>query len=303
MNKVLILISTYNGEKFLPKLLDSLTEQTYKNLMIIARDDGSTDRTRDILNSYDIKILPSSENIGAKKSFSKLIEYALQNTDSNYFMFSDQDDVWKTDKVENTLEKMQEMEKKYLNKPILVHTDLEVVDKDLQIVHNSFFLYQKLNPKYASLNNLLVQNNITGCTIMINRRLAKIALPIPSKAIMHDWWLGLVAAYFGQIAFLDEQTILYRQHEQNHIGAKKFDLVDLIKKFRFKEVFMKKELIAQAKDFFDMYYDLLDYKTIEMLNNFIIIEKKSFFKRKKIIFKYKLYKQNYLRNINFILNI
>jgi hypothetical protein len=136
-----------------------------------------------------------------KKSFETLLKYACENSDAKYFMFCDQDDVWNQDKVELTLQKMYEMEKLYKNTPILVHTDLEVVDENLHTINPSFMKLQNLDEKKNRLNNLLIQNTITGCTVMINRDLAKLCLPMSSNAIVHDWWVGLVAGYFGKIVY------------------------------------------------------------------------------------------------------
>ena len=147
MSKILILLSTYNGEKYLKVQLDSLFSQSYKNFKLIARDDGSSDKTLEILKYYDIELLSSNENIGVKSSFETLLKYAFENSDADYFMFCDQDDVWNQDKVELTFQKMYEMEELYKNTPILVHTDLEVVDENLHTINPSFMKLQILHEK------------------------------------------------------------------------------------------------------------------------------------------------------------
>ena len=293
-----ILLSTYNGEKFLKEQLESLINQTYKDFKIIVRDDGSTDNTKEILKKFNLEIISSSENLGASGSFSALLEYAVNNTDSNYFMFCDQDDVWEKDKIELTMKKMNEIENK---DSVLIHSDLRVVNSELEIIEESFMSYQGLDPKYAKLNNLLMQNNITGCTVMINRGLAEISLPIPKESIMHDWWIGLVASKFGKIAYIDKSTINYRQHLSNVEGAKKFDLSHILKKALKKNQLTKN--INQAKAYLEKYKNQLDNKDIEMLEHLSNIEDKSFFKKVKILRKYKLLKQGFIRNIGLFIKI
>jgi len=307
--QVSILLSTYNGKEYLKEQLDSLFSQTYKNIKIIVRDDGSTDKTLEILKSYGVHLLESHENIGPKKSFSLLLEYAIEHSDRNYFMFCDQDDIWEKDKIEKTLQKMQELEFQYKDIPLLVHTDLQVVDDFLHVLSRSFWKHEYINPNINSFNKLLLQNTITGCTMMINRKLARLSLPIPDDAIVHDWWIGLVASKFGKIGFINDSTILYRQHASNSIGAKGFSYLSIL--IKFYKVFFKNELylkhlkinISQAKAFLDIYRDILDEGTIEMLEEFSTLESKSFLEKRKILLKHKLLKQGLIRNLGLLLKI
>ena len=305
-SKIVILLSTYNGAKYLKNQIDSLTSQSYNGFRIIARDDRSSDESLLILKSYDkIEIVDSQQNLGAKGSFAELLEYAVKHTDGEFFMFCDQDDVWKNDKVEKTLAKMQEMEKNFEDTPLLVHTDLEVVDERLNSINSSFMDFQKIDAMKNKLHNLFIQNTITGCTVMINRDLAKRCLPIPDEAIMHDWWLGLVASYFGKIAYINESTIKYRQHGSNTIGAKGFSYLNIAKK-GFSVFLNRNHLnvnITQAKIFLDRYRDKLDNNTIEMLEDFSTIESKSFWQRRKILLRHKLLKQGLIRNIGLLAKI
>ncbi len=311
--KLTILISTYNGEKYLKEQIDSLYNQTCKEFQIIVRDDGSTDNTIEILKRYDIEIIDSDDNLGAKESFAKLLEFALGNNDSNYFMFCDQDDVWENNKIEKTLKKMKMMEERYSNTPILIHTNLSVVDEKLNLINNSFWNYEYINPKLNSLNRLLLRNTVTGCTIMINKKLAQFSLPIPQNTIMHDWWIGLVASKFGKIAYLDEPTIKYRQHENNAIGAKKQKKINIFKYAVKLFLVFKKEhrvslkniniQIIQAKAFLDRFEDKVDTKTKNMLIDFISLKQKKFWQKRKIIFKHKLYKQGLIENLKFLIKL
>ena len=304
MKKILILISTYNGEKYLKEQLDSIFSQSYKDFEIIARDDGSSDETINILKSFNIKILETSKNLGAKLSFTKLLEYAIENTDAEYFMFCDQDDIWKSDKIEKTLKKMQELENLHGNKiPLLVHTDLEVVNEKLEILSDSMWKSEHINPRANTLNKLLIQNTITGCTMMINRNLAMKSLSISSKAIMHDWWIGLVATTFGKIGFIEESTMKYRQHGENDTGAKTYDYKFIINKLKkFSDINIDKN-IFQSEDFLKEYKEELDEKSKIMLEDFSSIKEKPYLQRVSIILKYKLFKYGIIRNIGLLLKI
>lgn len=151
--KLFILLSTYNGILYLEDFLTSLEKQTYQNWNLIVRDDGSSDDTLAILHKFSNNInkvsnLKDRQNLGAKKSFSLLLDVALQSLKQNeYIMFADQDDVWHTDKIQKIYQKMQELEKIHgKDVPLLIHSDLTVVDQNLEIVAHSFVEI----PKYQS---------------------------------------------------------------------------------------------------------------------------------------------------------
>jgi len=301
VNNISILLATYNASHYLKIQLDSLSTQTYKNFKIFVRDDLSTDNTLEILNSYNLEIISSTQNVGIQRNFNILLDYALQRSDDKYFMFCDQDDAWQADKIEKTLIKMKELESRFGEIPLLVHTDLVVVNDELQTVDKSFFHYEQINPTLNELNRLLMQNTITGCTVMINKKLAELAMPIPVKAIMHDRWLGLAASCFGKIGTVTEATILYRQHGYNSVGTKGFKLKYFISNLLRKNIVSRN--IVQAKAFLEIYRKSLDDETIEMLEEFSNLESKSFWKKRKILLKYKLLKQGFLRNLGLVLKI
>ena len=148
-----------------------------------------------------------------------------------------------------------------------------------------------------------MQNTITGCTMMINRTLAMKSLSISSKAIMHDWWIGLVATAFGKIGFIEESTIKYRQHGRNDTGAKTYDYKFIINKLRkFSDINIDKN-IFQAKEFLEEYADKLDEKSKIMLEDFSTIKEKSYLQRISIILRYRLFKYGVIRNIGLLLKI
>ncbi|WP_456397492.1 glycosyltransferase family 2 protein [Desulfurobacterium sp.] len=308
--KVAILMATYNGARFLSQQLDSLLSQTYDNWFLLVHDDGSEDETVDILKSYrdrysdQIFLIEDNLTFGnAKDNFSYLMKTALEMENSfEYFFFCDQDDVWVDNKIELFLERFAELEKRYVSCPILLHSDLMIVDSSLDVISKSMWQYQKLNPECKTLNYLLVQNNITGCACAVNRMLLELAYPIPVRAIMHDWWLALVASAFGRVDFMNEPTVLYRQHGLNDTGAKRIDIGYAIQK-----VTRRRELInsiiktmLQARDFLQVYDHKLDQKNKEMVKSYMYLPYLSYAKKLFAVFKYRFFKQNFLRNLGFL---
>lgn len=225
-----VLLATFQGAPFLSAQLDSLLAQTFQGFRILVRDDGSSDGTRQMLRDWAaahpgrMTILPDDgQRLRASGSFACL----LGESRAPYVMFCDQDDVWLPDKIAVTLAAMRELERAHgRHTPALVNTDLKVVDSELRVTSESLWRYQRIHPeRLRRLSRVLIQNFATGCTVMINRALADLALPIPAEAMMHDWWLALVATRFGRACSLDQPTILYRQHDRNDIGARRWSFV------------------------------------------------------------------------------
>ncbi len=228
-----ILLTTFNGDKYLHAQIQSLLAQQFTDWHLIVRDDGSKDNTLLVLKDYQsahplkISILKDSlGRLGPAQSFA----YLAQHSSASYVAFCDQDDIWLQDKLFLQVDAMQNAEKEYGKfLPILVHSDLLVVDKDLNLVGTSFWDYQNLKPRIMKkLNRLLVQNYVTGCTILINKPLVDLALPIPAGARMHDWWLALMAISEGKVISLSDKTVKYRGHDSNNIGAKKWNFLYII---------------------------------------------------------------------------
>ena len=238
MANLAVLLSTYNGELFLSAQLNSLLNQSYKDFIIVARDDGSSDKSKDILLEYAAKA-PSvfqiytekDENMGSCASFAWLMNEVLNNKKSLgmnkvYFMFCDQDDLWRKDKIEKQMRLMADIEKKHPMLPILVHSDLSVIDENDNTISNSFFDYQGLNINRERLSQLSVYNLVTGCTVLVNESLADLALPIPPEALMHDWWFALCVTAFGKRQLVSKPTVRYRRHVSNVIGAKSIEAIE-----------------------------------------------------------------------------
>lgn len=218
-----ILLATYNGERFLREQLSSLEQQTFRSWRLVARDDGSSDATRTLLAEFRARhpslvklVEDGAGRLGPVGNYNRLLE----NSTAEYVLFSDQDDVWRPDKIEHLLRVAGEEERPGV--PLLVHSDLEVVDCNLQVLAASFWRYQYINPAKCEWPRLLVQNVVTGCACLFNGALRRAALPIPAEAVMHDWWVALVAAISGKICWTAKPTVSYRQHGSNDTGAKRW---------------------------------------------------------------------------------
>ncbi|WP_218914883.1 glycosyltransferase family 2 protein [Thermodesulfobium narugense] len=298
-------MSTYNGEKYLREQIDSILNQTYTDWRLIIRDDGSTDKTLQIIEEYVKKfsekinlIKDNKKHLGPQMSYFEL----LNHSSAEYIMFCDQDDFWLPYKIETTLTKMKDLERIYPNKPVLVHSGLKVVDENLRVISDSFWKYQKLNPNLKSLCNLLIQNNVTGCTIMINKKLKNFLKVFPQNMIMHDWWIALVASAFGTIGHIDEPLVLYRQHDRNDTGAKKYSVkhfLGRVVKFR-DSVESNKKIINQGKDFYSIYKNLLSKEQQEVVYNFVTLFESGRHERVYKIFKHRFFKYGIIRNCGFV---
>jgi len=221
---VAVLLSTYNGETYLREQLDSLLSQDFKDFKIYVRDDGSSDGTISIVEKYCnkdervIKVL-SDGNIGCAASFLTL----LKSVEADVYMFCDQDDIWLPNKIQRVVDYYS---KANMNVATLYHCDLKVVDQELNLIHSSFLKHQKMSAMNAmTRDNLFIQNFVVGCSSAINLSLAKIVLENLNaqhfnKIAMHDWWFAITAKVYGEIFYDDVQTILYRQHSNNVLGAK-----------------------------------------------------------------------------------
>ncbi len=230
---LVVLLSTYNGERFLADQLDSLKRQTRQDFIVVARDDGSSDGSREVLEDYAARspncflLLPKDpENRGACASFAILMQTALDQAaelglESPYLMFCDQDDIWREDKIERQMNLMRATEAGDPSVPVLVHSDLEVVSFENDHVAPSFAAYQGLDIDRNHFSDMTISNLVTGCTALINEALVRRALPISTDAIMHDWWLALTASAFGKVAYIAEPMVRYRQHDANTIGARR----------------------------------------------------------------------------------
>ncbi|MDO4607823.1 MAG: glycosyltransferase family 2 protein [Clostridia bacterium] len=297
-----VLLAVYNGEKYLSEQIDSLLNQTADEIKIIIRDDGSTDSSANIIKKYvekypnKMQLVDGKPTGSASKNFAELLSACDDGFD--YIMFCDQDDVWLPEKIENTLKAMKKAEGENSDKPVLVHTDLKVVDGSLNTICDSFFGFQKLIQDNITLPKLLVQNYVTGCTVMINRALKQKCGKIPNDCIMHDWWLALVAVIFGELVCLNEPTMLYRQHDNNQVGAKASYGIGYIKRKLATLDEVRKNYNAtynQAQSLLKCYKGLLNKDQIELIQKYCEMSKMGKLKKIKTIEKYGFKKGTKLR--------
>ena len=219
-----ILLATYNGERYLREQIDSIFAQDYPTLRILASDDGSSDRTLEILSEYadqfpsKIRLMEKQSPLGsAKANYLRLMKEAT----AGYICFADQDDVWLPNKVSASMRAMEDLEAQHgTSQPLLVFTDLRVVDEQLKTINRSMWRELDIDPRSVHrLKQLIGRSVVTGCTAMINRPMLELARQMPEEATMHDRWIGLLAAALGAAAIVPEQTVLYRQHDSNVVGA------------------------------------------------------------------------------------
>ena len=285
-----ILMATYNGAKNLSRQIESILNQTHSNINLIISDDCSKDDTVEILKKYEslddrIKVYVHNENMGSTKNF----EFLLSKVTSKYFMFSDQDDVWYEFKVKDTYECIKE------NDSDLVFTDLHVADEKLNIINDSFNTLKKLKykiNKYSDYRLEYLYNTITGCTIMCKSDRIKDFTPFPTnKNVIHDAWMGLILSIKGKISYLDKPTLMYVQHSNNQIGAKRYtDQFENFKDVRKHFIDIKLSRFNEFKARDNVFNDELKKLNDEAIKYYNSIAEVKFINFKYIRTFHKLYK-------------
>lgn len=254
MKRVLILMSAYNGEKYLAAQLDSIFAQTYPEVSLLVRDDGSTDATGEILNTY-AKRYPAmqvmqGDNIGVWQSFFVLFQKASGKAD--YYALADQDDVWLEDKITTAVAALEGLEKNNPDLPALYAGEKRFVDEQLAPICSGIDNTVRGQPSFG---NALVENICTGCTCVMNRQLLELVCRcLPSYVRMHDWWLYLTASAFGKVIYDRTPQILYRQHPHNAHGT----IMSRRRLYlhRFRELTQKREGVYRQLEEFKRIYRL-----------------------------------------------
>lgn len=289
--KVAILLSTYNGEKFLEEQLRTLQHQKNIDATIYVRDDGSKDGTLDLISKFSKSgmklIIEKGSNVGFVKSFFKLLE--TPEGDYDFFAFADQDDFWDELKISEGISKLLQNQS---DLPLLYCSRLEYVDQELN--HLSY----STDFKHISFGNALVENVCTGCTIILNKKSRELILrKIPQKCIAHDWWCYLSISAFGKIIFDNRSFIKYRQHQSNTIGAN----ISLIGKTRRRltNFFSQKNQnsrLRQIQEFNEIFSPLFNDKQREELLAFVDYNK-NYKNTLKLIFSSFYYRNNFMDSI------
>lgn len=309
MSMVSIVMTTYNGERYIAEQIESILASTFQDIEIFIYDDGSKDGTVSILKRYEslypdkVHAYQNEVNLGVTKNFLQ----GITRTASDYIMLCDQDDYWKKDKIEVTLKRMRHMEKQYgKDVPMVVFTDAEVVDAKLNTMDESFFRSGHLDPRRTDLPHLLMENKLIGCTVMLNAALREIIAEhdLPKNAKFHDWWIGLIAASFGRIGYVNQSTLLYRQHGTNVVGNSGF-----LAYIKNRMMSLKKQreslkvLQAQAQEFYFLYgKQLSDYSKVHV-QRFARLGKVNFILRRVYLLRYGYLKTGVIRNIGVLLLI
>ena len=215
-----VALATYNGEKYLSEMLDSIEAQDYPHIELMIADDASTDSTPRLLQERawrrSCKRLQTSDRLGVIGNFDRAIAACM----GDYVAFADQDDIWREDKLSRMLARMQTLEQQRgRDTPLLIFSDLALIDEHRALLADSFFTHAKKSPHCAKFEDFLVSNHVPGCAMLVNRALIQRAMPVPPTFHMHDWWFIMVAAAFGAIDYIDAPLIQYRQHTSNTVGV------------------------------------------------------------------------------------
>lgn len=275
MRQICVLLSTYNGERFLKTQIDSILSQQDVDVQLLVRDDGSKDSTLQILEEYQCAgklTYYTGKNLGPARSFMDLMEHAPE---SHYYALADQDDYWPNDKLSIALTSLDD----HRDFPSLYFCPTEPTDENLKpmgIIQGTDAI--------VSFGESLVYEYASGCTMVFNDHLRQILMQYtPQYLPMHDHWILCVAqAIDGHIVFDRTPHILYRQHGNNVVGAHQSKLK--VWKERFNRIFVDKtcERSRTAQEIYQGYHDIIPQKNMKILSLFLQ-GKDSLGKRIKII--------------------
>lgn len=303
-----ILLSTYNGEKYIQAQLDSLLAQTEQDFHLYACDDGSTDNTYAILSeyakAYPKKITVQKNRSGTGSAREAFLKMMLEHKD-DYVFLCDQDDVWKSDKISISMQAIRDMEKRFGERtPLLIHTDLVVVDENLREIGPSYRAMNDVRPQRNTLEKILIQNITVGCTMVYNRALSDLLRPIHGYFYMHDWWIALIASAFGLTGSVKTATVLYRQHGANVSGSKDVHSIFYILKRATGAQALRSEMTytyRQAETFLDTYSDKLTDKQQTIVRAVAACTSQSKGKRIHTMFRFGTWKAGLKRKIGQVL--
>lgn len=222
--RVAILMATYNGERYLKEQLDSILKQEYKDFECFIHDDGSTDRTLEIIDEYEtkypnvFKVCRYAATGGAKENFFSL----LREVDAKIYAFSDQDDVWFPEKLAKMMAGISNTNE--TGDLFFCYSDLVVTDENLNTIDASFLHTNEAYYDHVEFKDALLRGMCPGCVMLFSKHLRDIALEINNleNIYMHDWWLYALALGCGSnVKYIKEPTMYYRQHGQNTLGYHK----------------------------------------------------------------------------------
>lgn len=223
MSGVVVAMCTYNAAKYIGEQLDSLLNQSYDNFKIVIYDDCSSDDTVDIIRKNmdkdnRIELHVNEENLGPALNFKSIVQGC---SGADYLFLCDQDDVWDLHKIETMLNTVREKES-IDNKPYLIAHNYNISDE------NNVVLYKKCIES-VYFYDLIMKPQIPGCCMLLNHAALQLVKWNKCNISMHDWYISLIIALYGEIVIVDEPLINYRQHANNQIGCKKYSKFDRIK--------------------------------------------------------------------------
>ena len=269
--KVAILMSTYNGEKYIKEQLDSLLNQTYKNIDIYIRDDESKDSTVEIIENYmksvnNIKLI-KGKNLGFVKSFFVLLKNVEE---ADYYAYCDQDDIWMEDKIQRVVEHLSKLDE---SKPNLYFSNSDYYDGEMNFVAHGD------SKKVYNFRNSLVECVSQGMTMCINKKARDYIVDnIPQNCVFHDWWTYMICAGMGNIVYDEKPLVKYRRHTKS-VTAEGKNFIELqmwrIRKFLQSDDLKKiKKQLIEFEAYFGKELKEEDKKVLNLFTN----EKYSFSK-------------------------
>jgi glycosyltransferase involved in cell wall biosynthesis len=304
--EIAIILATYNGELYIKEQIDSIINQTYKKWILFISDDCSNDDTLRIIREYEGKYPEKIKIINMNKKFGNASDnflFLLKNAFADLYFFCDQDDIWHEEKIEKFISLYQSLDEQVRCKSVLMHSDLTIIKNKKKIIHKSIKDYSYLFQKAINPYIYLVMNNITGCSMCINDICKRMLFDhcdnnILKNIVMHDWFLGLIASFFGNIFFIDESLVLYRQHTDNVLGASTY-----ISLKRFLRKNNEKRIFNQNLSFFLAYANILSNDHQRFLYDYFFVQGKNKFNKYLFYKKNRLMKNGLLRKIVQILRL
>lgn len=300
--KVVVLLSTYNGEKYLKQQLDSILEQTYENTEILVRDDGSKDATLSILKEYEkqnnVRVI-QGKNIGFVDSFMELLK---QSPDAQYYAFADQDDVWEKDKIKRAVSILEREESKEDKEqyPIMYYSSYDFYDENMQ-----FAYHPDTRGKTNFLNSLVECVNLGMATVINKQAKDKVLQKIPKENCLgHDWWSYMICTAFGKVIYDEKSMVKHRIHQTNTSKCGESRKEKYTRRFQtlFTDNHFKK-LGRQIQEFGECFYNDLSKENKETMDLFlsdknICIQIKKIFYPKRIM---NILKEEIILRVGFLL--
>ena len=305
---IAILLATYNGQQFISQQIDSILNQTNTKWQLFISDDCSSDDTLEIIETYCRQYPNRITNLHNTKRFGNAKDHffhMIHTVEASYYMLSDQDDVWDEDKIDKTFKRMLQIESSCSELPVLIHTDLKVTNECLIVLSDSYAKYSGIYPRKNSLKVQLIQNCVTGCTALFNANLRGLLLrytPVDQNTtpiLMHDWWLALIAIVFGQVEYIHEPTMMYRQHMNNSVGATDFRNANHIIE-RSRNHGIRQRIVAtmkQAEFFCELYKDRLSPDISHLIESYSKVNSEKKIMRILLYLRTGVLKQGFARRV------